>query len=295
MSVDLGAAIERGFDRVTTAEGGRLVAVFVAVAVLVDIAWETVLGRFVRGDPFFDFVPAEVATDYRQAWAGREVLVDVEVPVVSFIALVILLWLVQFVLRIGAKRWFVGDASRELSISMFTRRLGWTLLNLIAGLILYVLAIAIPPVLLLFVGGQLGAYLAFFGGIVSVFLAVALYFYTFEVIIEGENAIEALANSYALTAGTRLRLFLVILVFTLVGALLGGIGVPGVLPGRFIPVVLGATATSAFGVFVIATTADLYRQLVERDDEPEDADPDNGPVKSDEPTAEPGNDATATP
>lgn len=258
MAVDIGGAMERGFDRLTTRQGGKLIAAFVVVGVLIDLTWETILGRFVReygtGESFFSFVPPAVGRELRREWAGYEVLIDIPVPVISLIALVILLWVVNYVLDIGAIRWFVGDPSRELRSSLFTRRVGWTVLNLIAGGILYGLAVAVGLLLLIVPG---------------IFLAVALYFYTYEIVIEGENAFEALANSYELTKGDRIELFLIGLLFTILGGVVGLVGVPSVLPGRFLPATLGAAATAAFGVYTIATAADVYRQLVEADETPD--------------------------
>lgn len=258
MTVDIGGAMSRGFDRVTSGPGLKLVLAFVGVGILTDLTWETILGRFVRdygtGDSFFSFIPPEVGAELRQEWAGYEVLIDLGVPVLSLFALLVFLWLVRYVLDIGAIRWFVGDPSRDLTGRLFTRRVGWTVLNLIAGGILYALAVGVGLLLLIVPG---------------VFLAVALYFYTYEVVIEGENAIEALANSYELTKGDRIELFLIGLLFTILGGVVGLVGVPTVLSGRFLPAVLGAAATAAFGVYSIATAADVYRQLVEADETPD--------------------------
>jgi hypothetical protein len=251
MSVDIGGAMERGLDRVLSREGGILVGAFVAVGVVTDLVWETILGRFVRdygtGDSFFSFVPPALGRELRQEWANYEVLIDLPVPVVSLLALLGLLWIGRYVLDIGAIRWFVGDASRDLEGTLFTRRVGWTVLNLIVGGLIYALAVGVG-ILLLVVPG--------------IFLAVALYFYTYEVVVEGENAIEALANSYELTKGDRFELFLLGLLFTILGGVVGLVGVPTVLPGRLVPATVGAAATAAFGVYSLATAADVYRQLV---------------------------------
>jgi hypothetical protein len=246
MALDIAGALERGFDRVTTRPGGVLVVAFAVVAVLVGLAWETLLARFVAGDPFFAFVPPEVAEQLRADWEAYEVLLDVPVPVVGLFGGLAALYLVRTVLRIGAIRWFVGDATSPLASESFTRRLGWTVLNLVAGTIVYGLAVAGGLVLLVVPG---------------IFLAVTLFFFNYEIVVEGENAIDALANSYALTAGHRLRLFLLGAIFFLLGLVVSTVGDPTLLPGRIAPVVVGAAVTAAFGVFGIATAADAYRQL----------------------------------
>lgn len=251
MTIDIAGALEHGFDRVTTRTGAIFVAAFVAVAVAVGLLWETVLGRFVSGDAFFDFVPAAAATELREAWASYDVLLDLPVPVEVLLGLLLSLWLCRLVLRIGAVRWFVGEATRPLTLELFTRRLGWTVLNLIAGTILYGLAVAVGLILLVIPG---------------IFLAVTLFFFNYEVVVEGENAIDALVNSYSLTAGNRLQLFLLGVLFVALGLVVSLAGSPTLVPGRLPPVILGAALTAAFGVYGIATAADAYGQLQEDDE-----------------------------
>lgn len=263
--------MERGLDRVISREGGILVGAFVALSVVTDLLWETVLGRFVRdygsGESFFSFVPPAVGQELREQWANYEVLIDIPVPVISLIALLLVLWIGRYVLDMGAIRWFVSDGSGDLDRGLFTRRVVWTVLNLIAGGILYALAVAVGLFLLVIPG---------------VFLAVALYFYTYEIVVEGENFLDALAKSYRLTAGDRFELFLIGLLFTILSGVIGLVGVPSVLPGRVFPAAIGAAATAAFGVYTVATAADVYRQLV-------DAEAAAGPPE------EPESDATPTP
>jgi hypothetical protein len=251
MTIDIAGALERGFERVTTRTGATFVAAFVAVAVAVGLLWETVLGRFVVGDAFFEFVPPAAATELRESWAGYEVLLDLPAPVELLLVVLFVLWLSRLVLRIGAIRWFVGDATRPLETALFARRLGWTVLNLIAGTILYGVAVAVGLILLVLPG---------------IFLAVALFFFNYEVIVEGENAVDALSNSYALTAGNRLQLLLLGVLFVALGLVVSLVGSPTLVPGRIPPVVLGAAVTAAFGVYGIAVAADAYRQLQTDDD-----------------------------
>ncbi|MFB6310982.1 MAG: hypothetical protein ABEH64_07345 [Salinirussus sp.] len=246
MALDIGGAIRRGVRRVGTRQGAMLVAGFAAVGVGVALLWESVLGRFVAGDDFFAVVPPELATELRGAWANYEVLLDLGLPVEVLLGLVILLWFVRLVLRIGAIRWFVGDTNQPLTAELFTDRLGWTVLNLLAGTILYGVAVVIGLVLLVVPG---------------VFLAVALFFFNYEIVIEGENAIDALVNSWSLTDGHRFRLFLLGGLFVALGLGVSSLGNPTLIPGRLAPAVVGATVSAAFGVFGIATAADAYTQL----------------------------------
>lgn len=257
MPIDIAGALERGFDRVTTRTGATFVAAFAAVAVAVGLLWETVLGRFVVGDAFFDFVPPAAAAELREEWASYEVLLDLPVPVELLLATLLALWLSRLVLRIGAIRWFVGDATRPLEMDLFTRRLAWTVANVIAGTVLYGLAVTAGLILLVLPG---------------IYLAVTLFFFNYEVVVEGENAIDALSNSYSLTAGSRLQLLLLGVLFVALGLVVSLAGSPSLVPGRLPPVVLGAAITAAFGVFGVATAADAYRQLQEDDriDEPVD-------------------------
>lgn len=251
MTVDIGGAMERGFDRVTTREGLGFVAALAAVGVAVGLAWETIIGILASDvEAYFPFLPPEAASELRTAWANYEVLLEVGLAVEGLVVLVVLLWLLRLVVRVGAIRWFVGDGTGQVEAALFTRRLAWTVVNLVAGAVLYVMAIVVGLVLLVVPG---------------IFLAVALFFYNYEVIVEGENFVDALVNSYALTAGDRLQLFLLGLVFALLGAVIGLAGTPSLLPGRLLPAVVGATISSAFGVFALATAANAYRQLTEED------------------------------
>lgn len=250
MTLDIAGALSRGFDRVTTRTGATFVGAFAAVAVAVGLLWETVLGRFVAGDAFFAFLPPAVTAELREAWASYDVLLDLPVPVTVLLGALVALWLCRLLLRIGAIRWFVGDATQPLAADLFTRRLGWTVLNLIAGTVLYGVAVAVGLVLLVLPG---------------IFLAVTLFFFNYRVVVEGDNAIDALANSYSLTAGSRLQLLLLGVLFVALGLLVSLAGSPTLVPGRLPPAVLGAAVTAAFGVYGVATAADAYRQL--RDDQ----------------------------
>jgi len=257
MTVDIGGAMERGLDRVTTREGAVFVAALAAVGVAVGLVWETTIGTLAADvEGYFPFLPPEAAAELQNAWANYEVFLDVGLSVQALVGLVVALWLVRLVVRIGAIRWFVGDGRGPIEAPLFTRRLAWTVVNLVAGTILYATAVVVGLVLLVVPG---------------IFLAVALFFYNYEVIVEGENVVDALANSYALTAGDRLELFLLGLVFALLGAVVGLAGTPSLLPGRLLPAVVGATISSAFGVFALASAADAYRQLTTAD-EPAEAD-----------------------
>lgn len=246
MAIDIGGALERGVRRVATRQGATLVAAFAAVAVGVALLWESVLGRFVAGDEFFAAVPPELATELRSDLADYEVLLDLGLPVEALLGILLGLWLVRVVLRIGAIRWFVGDPDRPLAAELFADRLGWTVLNLVAGTVLYGAAVLVGLVLLVVPG---------------VFLAVALFFFNYEVVVEGENAVNALANSWSLTDGHRLRLFLLGALFAALGLAVSSVGNPTVIPGRLAPAVVGASLSAAFGVFGIATAADAYTQL----------------------------------
>lgn len=246
MAINVGSAVERGVRRVATPQGATLVAAFAVVAVGVALLWESVLGRFVAGDGFFAFVPPDIAAELRGAWANYEVLLEVGLPVEALLGVVLALWLVRIVLRVGAIRWFVGDADRPLAGELFTDRLGWTVLNLVAGTVLYGVAVLVGLVILVVPG---------------VFLAVALFFFNYEVIVEGENAVDALSNSWSLTAGDRLKLFILGALFAGIGLAASTVGNPAVLPGRLTSVVLGAALSAAVGVVGIATAADAYTQL----------------------------------
>lgn len=252
MGFDLGAALETGLRRTATRAGvvlvGALFAVQVASGYTTQSIARIVLLEYVDWSRFLGPNSEITQFEVRQAIEREIVVAALDLPIETLLAAALALWLVGVVVRIGAIRWFVGDESAPLNPELFTRRLGWTIANLIVGFLLYALAVVVGLVVFVVPG---------------VFLAVALFFYNYEIIVEGENAIDALRNSYALTAGNRVGLFLLGLVFALAGGSVGFLANPGLVAGPAFQLVVNSAISAAFGVVGIAVAATAYTQLTD--------------------------------
>lgn len=169
-------------------------------------------------------------------------------PLFAGVATVVL-YLVSFVVMAGALRTFVTDERRALPTSYFTRNLGWMLVNLIVGYVLFFIVLWIGFILLI---------------VPAIFLLVSLFFWFVIVVLEDRNFYDAFRGSWALAKGNRWSLLGVGLAVTVVGWVL--MGIPIVLSFALSPwvawVPLGVSV-SVFGIFSTATAARVYVQLTE--------------------------------
>lgn len=156
--------------------------------------------------------------------------------------------IVSLVVNIVAIRVFVSDETERLPSELFTRRMGWVVLNAIVGGIVFGIAVGIGFVLLVIPG---------------IFLLVTLAFWTVFVAVEDQNFVEGFQSSWSLTKGHRLRLLglgiAVMVVAVIVGAVAGIVSV-------FVPVVGGliqAVGTAIASVFGMAVLAAAYNRLNE--------------------------------
>ncbi|WP_338742197.1 hypothetical protein [Haloplanus salilacus] len=241
MSLDVAAAIEDGLGRLPTRVAALLGVAYLAVGVSSTVTSQTL--ALAVTDALRAVAPA--ASTAAVEGAGGPLALGLGLPVAAA------LFLVQIVaaqaVGVVAIRTFVADARRSLPAGV-TRRFAWVVLNaLVAGFVVNVL-IGLGVMLLIVPG---------------IYLAVALYFVQFEVIVEGKNALDALRDGWALTAGDRLRVFLLLVALVAVGLasavpafVLDLAGVPS-LVSTGITVVLGA----AISVFSVAVGARAYVQL----------------------------------
>jgi len=251
MTFSINDALTDGWNRFTTTTGLQLEAAFVAAAVAVTVVTNSIMRViFVESGilrQYFAEAPAGTYQEFQSQFVdtiGADFLV---LPLGTLAALWLVLWLVQLLLNIGAMRWFVErNPGSGLSGSLFTRRLLWTIGNLIVGSILYSVIVMIGLVLLIVPG---------------IYLAVALFFYNYEIVVEGENAVEALSNSWSLTSGYRLDLFLLGLLFFVIGMVLGWVTGPFTIPEPTARALVNTAASSVLSVFSIAVAACAYRQL----------------------------------
>lgn len=241
MSLDVPAAIEDGLRRVPTRIALLLVVAYLAVGVSSTVTSQTLALAFT--DALQSLAPE--ASSAAAEGAGGVLALGVGLPVAAA------LFLVQIVVAqavgVVAIRTFVSEARHSLP-SGVARRFGWVIVNaLVAGFAVNVL-IGLGVVLLVVPG---------------IYLAVALYFVQFEVIVENKHALDALRDGWALTAGDRLRVFLLLIILLALGLasavpafVLDLAGVPS-LVSTAVTVVLGAVVS----VVSVAIGARAYVQL----------------------------------
>lgn len=239
MSVDIGQAIQEGGKRTLARNGLIFVGIFWVLSVLNGLFGNTI-ARNAMGQIPSGMVPGGVA--------GPPVM-GPSLGIPSGVAglLSLLVGLVSAIVGAAAIRTFVTAETETLPGEHFTRNLVWMLINLIVGGIVFAIVVGIGFVLLVIPG---------------LFLLVSLFFWNVYVIVEDESFIDGFQDSWQLTKGNRLMLFLLGVIVVIIGAVVGAIfGIPRPLVGGFIGLAI-AQIGGAFGtVFTIAVSARTYRQL----------------------------------
>lgn len=253
MSVDIGETFRDGMGRVTTQAGAVFVAVFALAAVARYVAWNSLFAavlRWVRLNvglaDYYGEMYAFALRWFLALLESETTLAYLEGSIPTILGLIVAIWATEKLVGIGAIRWFVEKQSGRIEVGHFLDRFVWTVVNLVVGGLVYFVVVAVG--------------FAFFV-VPGIYLGVALYFFKFEVVVEGENAFTALGNSWNLTRGNRLLLFVLgIVFFFVVGALWQ---LTGVVSG--FSLLLGAIVTAvgwAVGsVAWIAIASDAYNQL----------------------------------
>jgi membrane-anchored glycerophosphoryl diester phosphodiesterase (GDPDase) len=123
----------------------------------------------------------------------------------------------------------------------------WPGLNFIVGAVVFAVIIALGLVLFVVPG---------------IFLLVALVFWTVYVAVEDRSFVEGMQESWALTRGHRMRLFLLGFAVAIVGVVVSAVFGAGVLPGSTLGLVIAQIGSALTTVFSLATLAAAYDQLV---------------------------------
>lgn len=247
MSVDVGRAIEEGGKRTLARNGLYLVVVTWVLGVLDGLfsgsVTRQVMAPFAAGNgPGGPFGPD--GTPFVVAATGPSI--GLSAAVAGLLSIVVTL--LGLVVTAAALRTFVTDDTETLPGDRFTHNLGWLLVNLIVGWIVFAIAVAIGFVLLIVPG---------------FFLLVSLFFWETVVAVEDENFVDGFSESWDLTRGNRWWLLLlgvlVLVISAIVSAIFGAIGIVG---GGWFDLLVGQIGSAFAGVFVLATTARTFTQLV---------------------------------
>lgn len=233
MPVSIGQSLREGVTRAFSRNGILLIVAWTIISALSLLTYNS----------WFAAVYADLPTEPMLFGPSLDIS-----PVFAGIASLVL-YLFSFIVMAGALRTFVTDNTQSLPGRHFTRNLGWMLLNLIVGFIVFYIALWIGFILLIIPG---------------LFLLVSLFFWFVFVVVEDQNFYEAFQSSWATTKGHRWRLFGLGLIVTVAGWVIMGIpmAVSFALPEVGALILLGI-ATSVYGVFSLATAARVYVQLTD--------------------------------
>jgi len=244
MSVDIGSAIGDGFERTVARNGLLLVAATFVLGVINGL----VTASFAPETPGPGPGPG--------MGTGTDVPFSVSPGVGAAILLVV--GILSLVVSIVALRTFVSDETESLPEDAVTRNMGWALVNIVVGGIVFVIVVGFGFLFLVVPG---------------LFLLVSLYFWSVFVAVGDENFIEGFGNSWSLTKGNRIPLFaLGLLVVVIAGIVNVVFSIPGLFLGGGVDIVISQLGSAFATVFVVAVTGRAYVQL--RDTEGEDVEAD---------------------
>lgn len=225
MTLRIGSSLSGGIGRVLTRNGLVLVVAALAVGIPWTVAFNSLFVQWLGGMGL-DIEPVAAA------------MPTVALPMAVLAVLGVLLLLVFAWLNVVAIRVFVSGRANGIPREFLTRRIGWVLVNSFVAGILVGLAVFVGTIALIIPG---------------VIAYVALVFAPFFVAVEDENAITALRESWRLTRGSWIRLFVLLFVLVTGLMLLSG--------GLNFAVALAAGAGSPVGQLVTSTVSYLVSFL----------------------------------
>lgn len=227
MSLQIGDALSRGFEKLTTGAGLQLAAVYTLLTLLSTVGINSVT----------------------VAMAGLQNTPALALPlgVVGGGALFVVAVLANLVVSLVLFRTMAHERTELGSIpSDATRSLVRGSVFLLVANLLVSLAVVVGFLFLIVPG---------------VFLFVSLVFTQVYVAVEDMGPVESMGASWRLSKGNRLSIFLLFLVLL---ALAVGVGFVGIVPSLVSPL-LGSVATtllsSVVNVFLVAVIVDAYLQL----------------------------------
>ncbi|MFC7078237.1 hypothetical protein [Haloarcula halophila] len=251
MSLNIGKALQDGFDRTVTRNGLLLIGVFVAFGALNTVISQSVsLGV----QQWFQGISAQAVqqSSFGGFGAAQTVLaVPLPLPVVLLLALGTAL--LAEALRIVGIRAFAAEQTRSPTDPTLRNGLPLAMLNgAVGGTIATVLT-------------YLGTALLILPG---VFVALSFFFVRQEIALQNKNFVAALRDSWELSRGERLELFglgaLVFVVSVLASSPATVLFFLSPLPA----LALGMITTGITTVFGIAVATCAYQQLQEDDQAP---------------------------
>jgi hypothetical protein len=234
MSLQVLEVLKEGLKKTFSTSGLKLIGAFYALSIVGQIANDSLIAH--SGGIMGGVEATPLAA------------VSVPTPVIGGLLMVSLL--ANLWLAIGALRNLVNENFESLDKDYFRENLTMPALNMIGGSIVFSLAV-------------LAGLVAFV--VPGVFLMVSLIFWSIFVAVENENFIDGLKNSWELSKGNRIDLFLIGVGLFMIGVLASAlVALPNIALATVSPAAsaLLSLLTSAFGtVLGLVTLAHTYNEL----------------------------------
>jgi uncharacterized membrane protein YedE/YeeE len=264
--VDIGDIISTGFKRTFKRNGLMLAGLMFLINIYSTFSSQTFLIKAITGA---STVPAGT-TQYPLA---------ANLPILGGAVLYAGAIILSIVVSIGTIRTLVSSETETLPRENFTENILKPFLNLIAGGIIFGLAIgiayagpAVPGYALYLAGIQLPAVILLMVGVlaglaIGTYVLTSLFFYNFFIIVEGQNFIESFRSSWEKTEGDRLSLFaagfIASVITGVIAMVIGGVlGIIGAVTGTMAATTIVNLIPQAFvSIFTLAAAAEAYRQI----------------------------------
>jgi hypothetical protein len=248
VSLEIGSALRYGFDRLFERNGLILVGVFVVVGMVGAVASQTVsqaaFDWAMQQPDFQEVMDQPGAAPALEDFDGNTLAVPGGFGVAAVLVLVSAL--ASEASRVIADRTFVSD-ERETLYEPTRNLLPAVVFSFLAGIVA-VVAVGLGLLFLIIPG---------------IYIALALFFFRQEIAVFDKGPFDALVDSWSLTKGNRLELFLFGLALAVVAFL---VNTAGGLAFGLLPSVVGTVAGVVVGAFVgaylSAAAAGVYRQLL---------------------------------
>jgi hypothetical protein len=267
MSVDIGDIVSTGFKRTIKRNGLILAGLMFFVSL-----YSTVSSQSFMNGVMIEFTSMPVNT--------AQTALAVNLPLYASGLLYAVSIIVSILFSIGTIRILVSSETSKIPREKFTENILIPVLNLIAGAIVFGLAVGLAylgPVLpgyaLLLAGIQLPALLlitiGFFAGLaIGTYILTSVFFYNFFIIVDDQNFVEAFKSSWKKTEGNRLALFgagVIILVIGIAVEILGSIiGLIGMITGRTaLTAIINLIPQAILSIFTLAAASEAYRQIIQ--------------------------------
>lgn len=237
MSLNIGSSLTGGVRRVASRNGVLLALAYVVVGLVWQVTFYSAIGAW--------------ATQANVPMEGMALpSVAAPIAVLAGVALVSLLAL-QY-LTIVAIRTFVGGHARSIPSEYYRRNVAVVLINSVLGGIVYGFLVFIGSLLFLVPG---------------VIAYVAFTFVLIYVAVEDENFVAALRDSWTLTRGNWLRLFVLLVIAFVAISVVGGVLsvvarlYVAAVAGQAVGIVVSGLITLPFSLFTLGILAEAFTQL----------------------------------